>query len=147
MSLLPSDPILKAVSDLAWFEGRWAGTYKGHQVEEHWSAPALGSAMGMFRWFGDGKVSFYELIVLEEEDGQVVMRIKHFYPGLKGWEEKDACIELDLVALEGTRATWLKRGDVEGKWLIYERSGDTLSAWFEQPDVEADARFRYELIK
>jgi len=103
--------------------------------------------MGMFRWIRQEKVHFFELLTIEEESGSLVMRIKHFNPGLKGWEEKDDCVTLDLVALLAERATWYMRGGDEPKWLICQRGGDRLQAWFDKVGEKPDPakRFDYSL--
>ena len=40
---------------------------------------------------------------MEPDDARLVFRIKHFAPGLVGWEEKDAAVTLDLVRLNEAR--------------------------------------------
>ena len=48
---------------------------------------------------------------MEPDGSRLVFRIKHFAPGLVGWEEKDAAITLDLVRLTEDEAVFLKRGE------------------------------------
>ena len=55
--------------------------------------------MGMYRLVRDGKPVFYELLTLVEENGTLMLRLKHFHPDLKGWEEKGHTVEFPLVAL------------------------------------------------
>jgi hypothetical protein len=50
---------------------------------EHWSAISS-NMMGMFRWQKDDAVRFYEFTAIEFDDPLFVLRIKYFYPGLKG---------------------------------------------------------------
>jgi hypothetical protein len=129
--------------------GRWHGSIGMDPIEEHFSAPAAGSIMGMFRWIRDGATRLFEIIAIEGEgDGTIVMRIKHFFPGLKSMEENDEHIAIELVALGPNRAVWHKRGSDAGRWLIYERTGDELQAWFEnsgEPAPEVGSRFQYRL--
>lgn len=63
--------------------------------------------VGAFRLVREGQVSFYELFALEEEDGSVVLRVKHFNPGpgLPGWEEREQDVAFPLVKVEG-RTAW-----------------------------------------
>jgi hypothetical protein len=129
----PTQPIAAVVDDLAWMGGRWIGAHESDRIEEWWSDPHAGMMLGMFRWHRGGQPRFYELLSMEPEDGRLVFRIKHFAPGLVGWEEKDAAVTLDLVGLGDGEAVFLKRG--EERWMIYRRQpdADELLAWFETP--------------
>src|SRR5215207_2128187 len=101
MSKYPTTGLQTATTaDLAWFTGVWLGDRAGDHVEEHWSTPAGGAIMGMFRWLHAGQVRFYELMTLESDGAELILRIKHFHPGLKGWEEKDESVSLVLVAFQ-----------------------------------------------
>jgi hypothetical protein len=118
--------------DLGWLEGRWIGRHGEDIVEEHWSAPAAGAIMGMFRWLSGDKVRFYELLTIEPAgDGRLLMRIKHFHPGLKGWEEKDQAVTLALVAWSATSTLWRQLDRPDERFLVYRREkGDCLVAYF-----------------
>jgi hypothetical protein len=140
----PTQPIAAVVDDLAWMGGRWIGEHQSDRIEEWWSDPHAGMMLGMFRWHRDGQPRFYELCSMEPEGDHIVFRIKHFAPGLKGWEEKDEAVTLDLVAVDERRVTFLKRG--EERWMVYElQPSGELYAWFEtaaQPRETGD-EFRY----
>jgi hypothetical protein len=141
----PTQPIAAVADDLAWLTGRWLGAGGADRIEEVWSEPHAGMLLGMFRWHRNGQARFYELMVVEPEGSGLVFRIKHFDPGLRGWEEKDESVALDLVELTDGQATFLKRG--EERWMVYrlEPGADELIAWFEteaQPHQPGD-EFRY----
>ena len=143
--MLPGEPIDAAAGDVAWMAGRWVGEHDGDRIEEWWSEPHAGMMLGMFRWHRDGEPRFYELMSMEPDAAHLVFRIKHFAPGLIGWEEKDAAVTLDLVKLTDGEAVFLKRG--EERWMVYQRAPDTndLLAWFEtaaEPRTPGD-EFRY----
>ena len=87
------------IADMAWLAGHWTGDALGGVSEEIWSAPQGGSMMGMYRLIRNGKPVFYELCTIVEENGSLVLRLKHFHPDLKGWEEKDKTVDFPLVAL------------------------------------------------
>ncbi len=100
----PENAAKAKVADLAWMQGRWTGKAFGGEAEEVWS-PTLGNTMmGMFRLVKDDHVVFYEFCTLVEEDGGVRLRLKHFHPDLKGWEEKDAMVTFPLIKLEKNQA-------------------------------------------
>ena len=142
---------LTAVSleELAWLSGIWHGRHGEQIVEEHWSGVNGRSLMAMFRWLkADNSVWFYELMAIEQEaDGRIFLRIKHFYPGLKGWEEKDESAEFLLVQLEDRKAAFhqLNKSDT---WMVYHRDApDRLLAYFEKEGeaVKEDDIFVYHL--
>jgi hypothetical protein len=138
------------VSDLAWLSGKWYGERQGEPVEEYWSDVAVGTLMGMFRWIRAGQVWFYELITIEQEAEGVVMRIKHFDPPLKGWEEKDESVTFLLVSLRESEAVFLKRNDEKRLWLIYSlESRGTLVSYFEreEEDHKPEEEFRYHRME
>ncbi|HET6381407.1 MAG TPA: DUF6265 family protein [candidate division Zixibacteria bacterium] len=86
----PTQPIAATADDLAWLTGRWLGGDGADRLEEVWIAPHAGTLPGMFRWHRNGQPRFYELMSVEPEGSGLVCRIKHFDPGLRGWQEKTA---------------------------------------------------------
>lgn len=87
------------IAEMAWLAGHWAGSALGGVSEEIWSPPKAGSMMGMYRLVRDGKPVFYELLTVVEENGTLILRLKHFNPDLTGWEEKGQTVDFPLVAL------------------------------------------------
>ncbi len=89
-----------SVSDLSWMIGHWKGEGLGGHSEEVISAPADGQMMGMFRQTtAEGALMFYEFYLFVEEEGSLVLKIKHFNPDLTGWEDKGDYAAFPLVAL------------------------------------------------
>lgn len=88
---------------MAWLAGSWTGEGLGGHVEEIWSPPQAGAMMGMFRLLREGKTAFYELMTLVEENGSLVLRVKHFNPDLTGWEERDKTVDFAFAAMAGDR--------------------------------------------
>lgn len=91
------------IKEVAWLQGRWMGEGLGGPVEEIWAAPAHGQMMGMFRYEREGKLVFYEFLTLAEQDGSLVLRVKHFNPDMTGWEEKDKFVTFRFIKAEGDR--------------------------------------------
>jgi hypothetical protein len=50
----------------------------------------------MYRLVRDRKPIFYELLTIVEENGSLMLRLKHF--NLTGWEDKLKTIDFPLVA-------------------------------------------------
>lgn len=88
------------IQAMAWFAGHWTGDGLGGLSEEIWSPPDHGTMMGMFRFIQQGKPVFYELLTLVEEQGSLMLRLKHFNGDLTGWEEKDKTVDFPLVAVK-----------------------------------------------
>lgn len=88
------------LSAIAWLAGHWQGEAFGGQTEELWAPPSGGSMMGAFKLIVGDNVEFYELETISEEAGTLILRLKHFGPDLKGWEERDKALEFRLVKVE-----------------------------------------------
>lgn len=82
---------------MSWLTGEWQGSGLGGQSETYYSPARAGAIVGLFRQYVDGAPSFYEIVKIFEVDGRTVLRLKHFDPALKGWEEKDEWVEFPLV--------------------------------------------------
>ncbi|MBO3697439.1 DUF6265 family protein [Roseivirga sp. E12] len=89
-----------SLSEVAWITGSWEGEAFGGQVQEVWTPPLGDSMMCAFKLVVDGKVQFYELCQIREENGSLVLRLKHFNGDLKGWEEKNDTVDFKLVKVE-----------------------------------------------
>lgn len=96
-------PVPARVADFAWLAGRWIGEGLGGKVEEVFSPPAGGAILGHFQLWNDAGPRFYELENFVEENGSVVLRVKHFGPTFKAWEDKEDFAAFPLLAVEGQR--------------------------------------------
>jgi hypothetical protein len=85
------------LADVSWLAGHWRGEMFGGIAEALWAPPMGGSMMGSYRLIEDGAVTFYELIIIVEDNGSLIMKVKHFHPDLIGWEEKEGMHEFPLV--------------------------------------------------
>lgn len=72
------------LSDLSWMTGSWTGPVgPGLTLEENWIQPVDGSLAALVRITGNGKTSMVELIVIEEENDSLVLRVKQWDAGFK----------------------------------------------------------------
>jgi hypothetical protein len=128
------------LKDVAWLEGKWTGTGLGGQAEDLWSSPAAGAMPGIFRLVKDGKVVFYELMTMVEVEGSLELRLKHFHPDLKGWEEKDKVPSFPLIKREP--------GKFQFGGILFERIGEhelTVTVSIRQRDgTLKDEPFRFK---
>jgi hypothetical protein len=91
------------ISDMARLSGSWTGTGLGGASEEVWSNPTNGVMMGMYRLIKDDKPIFYESMWLAEENGTLILRLKHFHGNLIAWEEKEKTVDFRFVKKDGKR--------------------------------------------
>jgi hypothetical protein len=127
---------------MKWLVGQWKGTGLGGVSEEIWSEPAGGVMMGMYRLVVNGKPSFYEFIHLAEENGSLVMKLKHFNADLTAWEEKERFVTFRLVKLGADEAYF--------SGLTFRRSVDRLQVFLALRDKEGKVReeeFRMERVR
>jgi len=91
------------LTSIGWIEGHWRGEAFGGITEEIWTPALGGSMMCSFKLVIDGKVKFYELVTITEENNSLILRLKHFHSNLKGWEEKDKTIDFRLVKVTDSK--------------------------------------------
>ena len=118
------------LADAAFLVGSWEGTGFGGRIEEVWNPPSAGSMVGMFKFFVEDKVVFYELLLMTVEEGTLSLKVKHFNPDFSAWEEKEDYIDFRLVALEDGALhfgglSFYKRGDdaVDGYIVMKNAEG------------------------
>jgi hypothetical protein len=96
-----AQPAAGSLADVAWLTGSWQGTAFGSQFEEVWNPASAGSMVGMFKLHdGDKGVSFYELMLLKEQQNSLVLLVKHFSADFTAWEEKADFVTFKLVKVE-----------------------------------------------
>lgn len=101
------------INNYTWLAGHWTGDGFGGTSDEVWSMPAAGVMMGVYRNIQNGKVAFYEFITLDETG----MKLKHFTPEMKAWEEKEDFVHFELIEATPDKLTF--------KGLVFERKSDT----------------------
>ena len=91
-----------SLAQMNWLVGQWVGTgIGGAPAMESWLPPTGPVMVGTFaQETAEGEVMFTEHLYLMEEEGTLVLRLKHFNADLTGWEEKDDMLTFRLVAVE-----------------------------------------------
>ena len=87
------------LSDIQWIQGHWRGEAFGGITEEVWTPPLGDSMMCAFKLTVENKVQFYELVTIVEENGTLIMRLRHFDGKMIGWEAKNEPLEFKLVKI------------------------------------------------
>ncbi len=88
------------LEDVSWMVGNWVGEAFDSSFEEVWNPPSAGSMVGMFKLFNNEGVTFYELLLLIEEEGSLSLLVKHFNDDFTAWEEKEDYVRFRLVNIE-----------------------------------------------
>ena len=105
--------------------GIWAGPVGAGELEENWTTPKDGAIQAVMRMTGGGKTSMVELIVIEEEDDSLTLRLQQWDSGFKPRTPVPATMKLvdigdNTVAFEAT-------SEAEIAKLRYTRSGDSFT--------------------
>ncbi len=96
------------VEDLSWMVGSWQGEAMGGMLQETWTAPEGSTMTGLVRaWSGDA-TSMVELIVIEEENGSLVLRLQQFDKGFKARSEPQP---FELSSVEENKVVWKATGE------------------------------------
>ena len=115
-----------SVADLAWMTGTWSGPVGGGNVlEENWTVPKAGSIQSLVRQTGPGGTGMVELIVIEEEEGTLRLRLQQWNPGMKPRTPGPAVMKLAEMG-ENTVA-FEAEADSAFDMLRYTRDGDNFT--------------------
>lgn len=87
-----------------WLAGHWLWSGPDALSEEIWAPAIDGALMGSFRAIKGGKTAFYEMMLIAEEQGSLVLKLRHFHPqDLRGWEQENGVAATHrLVARDDT---------------------------------------------
>jgi len=111
-----------SLTDMAFLEGHWQGTFNGGPIDAVWIAPAGDNLTGFIRMMKDDKVTMYEMLIFEQTDNGPVALVKHFKPGLIGSEEKDKQDRYKFLEARKNYALYEKEdGSIR---IIYEKKSN-----------------------
>jgi hypothetical protein len=130
------------LSAVEWVQGHWRGEAFGGVTEEIWTPALGGSMMCAFKLVVNEQVKFYELVTLAEENGTLILRLKHFHGNLKGWEEKDETVDFKLVKVTPNKVYF------DG--FTFERlPNDELNIYvvIENGNEKNEMKFHYQRVK
>lgn len=125
----PVDIADPTIRDLSWMAGRWAGTMFGKPAEEHWTRPSAGAMVGMYRLGGAGDRPIYELMLIEQEDDGLVLRLRHFSAGFAEIDPEPLVLRLKRAA--PNQADFENPHLERPRRIRYRRSADTLTIGLE----------------
>jgi hypothetical protein len=123
------------IADLKFMSGKWTTSSDWGNMEENWSEPMGDNMMCSYRCVKDGKIVFYEFIVIEQQPKGPVMKLRHFSPGNIGWEEKDKPYEYHLIFLDDNIARF-ERPDKKTSLTFERQSADKLKVTLDRQDKD-----------
>jgi hypothetical protein len=131
----------RSLADLSWIAGDWQTAQGGRrQVEEHWTAPAAGTMIGMGRTIAGGKTVEFEYLRLEERAGAIyyVAHPKARSPGT----------DFKLTRLTGQEAMFENPEHDFPKRILYRKNADgSLTASIDGGDGTRSITFAYLPMK
>ncbi|MBE9463339.1 DUF6265 family protein [Dyadobacter subterraneus] len=119
-----------SISDLAFMSGTWTMKHEWGDMEEFWGPPMGNSLISSYRCVKDGKVVFYEFVVIEQGENVPVMKLRHFNPGSIGWEDKNSPLEYPLSSLSKNKAVFEAKD--KSLRLIYQLVNENLEVVLEE---------------
>ncbi len=126
MAAEENTPAVKpSVSALGWMTGTWAGPAGSNELEENWTVPKAGSIQALVRMTGGGKTSMVEMIVIEEEDDTLTLRLQQWDPGYKPRTPEPSVMK--LVELGENTVAFEAITESEIAKLRYTRDGDNFT--------------------
>ena len=118
----PDERQVRGIEQLAWLQGCWEAKTASGVVEEHWTAPAGRSMVGLSRTVRAGELAAYELVVLRER-GVRLAYIAH-PSGQPAAEFLSTAVSGDSAVFENPAHDFPQR-------IGYRRQGASLLAWIE----------------
>ena len=140
-----SQQLKASVNDLAFMSGTWFVKHEWGDMEEFWGPPMGNCMVSSYRCVKDGKVVFYEFVVIEQNGDIPVMKLRHFNPGSIGWEEKDAALDYPLISFEKNKAVFGPKD--QSLKLSYALISDKLEVVLEEKNKKGEWEnipFHYE---
>lgn len=127
------------INDLSWMQGNWSGirgTENQIYFEELWSPPRGGSMFATARTVNRDRLSAFEYLRILERDGSLVYIAQ---PG------GAAPTEFYLTEFTASRAVFQNPRHDYPKQIIYERTGDSLTATIGYIVGGSPRRFEFKL--
>jgi hypothetical protein len=116
------------LSDLAWMAGIWREPSGADPSEERWVVAPGGRLMGSsWSLHKDRPGGFLEISTIQEDAGQVALRLRHFDATLvHAREPQDAAMLFTAARCDGASAVFDGQGPQAGEHMTYRREGADL---------------------
>ena len=73
----------ESIDSLRWMTGKWVGQIGPMEIEEIWNEPKAGSLQALVRLRAGEEMMMVELIVIDEHEGSLRLRIQQWDPGME----------------------------------------------------------------
>ena len=130
------------LEDLSFICGHNRGELNGTIIDEHWSEVGGDTMIGMYREIKNGKAQMYEFMSIEQTASGPVLRLRHFDPGLVGWEEKAQAYSYPLASWKPNEAVF-ERPDKATRLTFRATGKSTLDVVLERSGKKPEV-FQYE---
>jgi Domain of unknown function (DUF6265) len=134
-------PAKVTLDDLSFICGHNRGEREGSIIDEHWSEVGGDTMIGMYREIRNGKAQMYEFLTIEQTADGPVLRLRHFDPGLVGWEEKAQAASYPLASWHPNEAVF-EKPDKSVRLAFRATSKETLEVTLERKGKKTDV-FEY----
>ncbi|MCB1644065.1 MAG: hypothetical protein KDI36_01360 [Pseudomonadales bacterium] len=111
-----------SVADLHWMTGTWAGPVGDGRLEETWVTPRDHSMGAFVRMTSDAGPSMIELIVIEEQEDTLILRLQQWNPGFEPRTEVPQTLKLTTMSSRMVSFEAVTEGGMQT--LAYERPDD-----------------------
>ena len=122
MVLWTSNTNASDIEKLSWMTGTWIGQFGTMELEETWNSPKAGSIQALVRMLSGEQMLMVELIVIEEHEDSLRLRIQQWDPGMEPRESGRQTMQ--LVELEDERVSFEAEDEGPLKKLTYQRTAE-----------------------
>ncbi len=111
------------IEELSFMTGTWVGESGPFELEEIWNEPKAGSIQALVRMRSGEEMAMVELIVIDEHEGSLRLRIQQWDPGM---EPRDTGRQtMNLVDLQDETVVFEAEDDGPLKRLTYSRKSES----------------------
>lgn len=122
MGLWTSNTNASDIEKLSWMTGTWIGQFGTMELEETWNSPKAGSIQALVRMMSGEQMLMVEMIVIEEHEDSLRLRIQQWDPGMEPRESGRQTMQ--LVELEDEKVSFETEDEGPLKKLTYQLSAD-----------------------
>jgi hypothetical protein len=109
------------LSDLAWLQGQWSGSWGPRLATQTWSVPRAGTMVGTLQIVENDKTLVVEFVTITETPAGIEYRLLHFTPSLAPWEKSGPAV-LALMSMDLKKFVFQNQSDGEPQQIVLTRT-------------------------